>query len=86
MIMNNSIRAAAPGAVGGGFITGGLLGISVALMDPAMPQGMILIGSAVYGGAVCGGILGALVGIARSERERGDAPTVNPLASYRRAT
>ncbi len=85
MIMNNSIRAGAAGAVGGGFITGGLLGISVALMNPAMPQGMVLIGSAVYGGAVCGGILGGLVGIMRSERERGDAPALNPEASYERA-
>jgi hypothetical protein len=85
MIMNNSIRAAAAGAVGGGFITGGLLGISVALMDPAMPQGMVLIGSAVYGGAICGGILGALVGIVRSEGEHGAAATVNPAASYERA-
>ncbi len=85
MIMNNSIRAASAGAVGGGFITGGLLGISVALMDPAMPQGMVLIGSAVYGGAVCGGILGALVGIVRSEHERGDALAFNPGASYERA-
>jgi len=85
MIMNNSIRAAASGAVGGGLITGGLLGISVALMDPAMPQGMVLIGSAFYGGAICGGILGALVGIVRSERERGGALRVNPAASHERA-
>jgi hypothetical protein len=85
MIMKNSVRAAASGAVGGGLVTGGLLGTSVALMDPAMPQGMVLIASAVYGGAVCGGILGALVGIARSERERGDAPALNPQASNERA-
>lgn len=85
MIMNNSIRAAAAGAAGGGLITGGLLGLSVALMDPAMPQGMVLIGSAVYGGTVIGGILGALVGIASGERERRDALAVNPEAKYERA-
>lgn len=85
MIMNNSIRAASAGAVGGGLVTGGLLGLSVALMDPAMPQAMVLIGSAVYGGVVCGGILGALVGIAKGEPVRHDAMTVNPDAAYERA-
>ena len=70
MIMNNSIRAAAVGATGGGLVTGGLLSLGMALMAPAMPQGGVLIGSALYGGAVCGGILGALVGIASGERRQ----------------
>jgi hypothetical protein len=48
-------------------ISGSLLGASIALMNPAMPQAMVLVGSAIYGGAMCGGLLGALVGIAAAE-------------------
>ena len=68
MIMKNSIgRAVTAGAAGGGLISGSILGASIALMNPAMPQAMVLIGSAVYGGVACGGLLGALVGIAATE-------------------
>ncbi|HSO93555.1 MAG TPA: hypothetical protein VLS53_03675 [Candidatus Dormibacteraeota bacterium] len=82
--MKDPIGAAVAGAVGGGLVTGGLLGLSVALMDPAMPQGMVLIGTAVYGGVVCGGILGALVGFASSEPERHGGLAVDPEATYER--
>lgn len=68
MIMKISIAtAAAAGAAGDGLISGSLLGASIALMNPAMPQARVLIGSAVYGGVVCGGLLGALIGIAATD-------------------
>ncbi len=83
MIMKNSASAAA-GAVGGGLISGGLLGTIVALMDPAMPNAIVLIGTAIYGGALCGGLLGGLVAIVRSELGL-DGPRVVETAPARRA-
>ncbi len=85
MIMKNSVRAAAAGAVGGGLISGGLLGTVVALMDPAMPNAIVLIGTAIYGGAVCGGLLGALVGIVRSELGLDGTPAVQTGPARRAA-
>lgn len=85
MIMNNSIGAAALGATGGGLVTGGLLAASVAAMDPSMPQAMVLIGTAFYGGLVCGGLVGALIGVARSERAPGGADAMYPQPAFERA-
>jgi hypothetical protein len=85
MIMNNSIGAAALGATGGGLVTGGLLAASVAAMDPSMPQAIVLIGSAFYGGLVCGGLVGAVIGIGRSERGLDGTNPMNPQLAFQRA-
>jgi hypothetical protein len=82
MITNNSIGAA---ATGGGLVTGGLLAASVAAMDPSMPQAMVLIGSAFYGGVVCGGLVGALIGIGRSQGAPGETTAMNPQPAFERA-
>lgn len=85
MIKNNSIQAAAAGAVAGGMVTGGLLGAGMALMSPAAPETTVLVASAVYGGAVIGGILGALAAIVPSQTQPDDAGAINPEVAYERA-
>lgn len=85
MIKNNSVRITAAGAAGGGLISGGALGTIVAMMNPAMPNAVVLVGTAIYGGAVCGGLLGALVAIVRTELGLDGTPAVQLVPSRRRA-
>ncbi|MDQ6885352.1 MAG: hypothetical protein M3077_14130 [Candidatus Dormibacteraeota bacterium] len=85
MIKNHSVGLTAAGAVGGGLINGGVLGTIVALMDPAMPNAIVLVGTAIYGGAVWGGLLGALVAIVRSELGLDGTPVVQTVPARRAA-